>query len=245
MSGSPWTGARATMNLVNMASGGANSSNPAHISSTLSAYLGGPLNEIETGILDGWVDKNGGRQCDGIFPYECVYTSYESGSGGSSTCINNGCGAYVLYWADITTAGKTPNIYLHIVKFTSPSPRTSLYSDIGYTGAGRWTVHMMSSNLGLDFYGTSTIESAFTTVQQVRVGGQLRQVPNAGACADTNSMTFALYRGDNRTYAPWDAEVSNGTAHVSPGFNGTHLVPGTNPGTWLWNLPTSGNPNGC
>jgi len=104
---------------------------------------------------------------------------------------------------------------------------------------------MMSSNLGLDFYGTSTIESAFTTVQQVRVGGQLRQVPNAGACADTNSMTFALYRGDNRTYAPWDAEVSNGTAHVSPGFNGTHLVPGTNPGTWLWNLPTSGNPNGC
>jgi hypothetical protein len=234
------------MYLVNMKSGGAYPGNPAHINSTLwVAQNTDPYNQatIEDGIYDGWIEPNGYNNCVGFPNQTCVHWHYETGSGGSQSCATNGCGGYVIYWADQKNSGGTTNIYYHIVKFTSPSPSTQLYVDIGYNSPN-WILHIMSSSLGLDYYGTSTLNNQYTYAAQVQVGGELQQVANAGACADTNSMTFAMWAPPS-TFQAWDAEVANGTSHVNTGFNGTHQVPGTNPGTWLWNLPTSGNPNGC
>jgi len=243
MSGSPWQGARATMYLAYMAAGGGTT---AHINSTLWVVQNtDPYNiaSIEDGIYDGWIEPDGYSSCTGFLAVTCVHWGYDSASGASSNCIHNGCGGYVIYWADIRNSGGTENIYFHIVKFTSPSPGTQLYVDIGYNSPN-WILHIMSSGIGLDYYGTSTINSDYHYAAQVEVGGELQQGPNANACANTNFMTFAVW-APRSTYQPWDAEVSNGTAYVSRGFNGTHLVPGTNAGTWLWNLPTSANPNGC
>jgi hypothetical protein len=245
MSGSPYQGARATMYLVYMQSGGASPSNPAHINSSLWVIQNGSDDAfIEEGVFDGWVGGNGSQICKTfIYTTDCVHYVYEAGNGGSSTCVNNGCGAYAIYWADTNVSGATENTYLHIVRFTSPSPRTQLYVDDGYN-SGNWVLHIMSPALGLDYYGTSTINSNYHYAESIQVGGELAQVANAGACASTQSMTFAMWAPPS-TFNTFDAQAP-GTAHVDTAtFNGTQQVPGTNPGTWLWNVPTPSNPNGC
>jgi hypothetical protein len=245
MSGSPYQGARATMYLINMKSGGASASNPAHINSTLWTNQDDGLAYEEEGVTDGWVGANGTHPCQTIpfGPTSCIYYIDEPGSGGSSTCINSGCDAYAIYWADTRTTGTTTNQYVHIVKYTSPSPSTQLYVDDGYN-SGNWVVHLMSSALGLNYYGTSTINDDYQYVQDIRAGAELEQVANAGACADTQSMTFAMWDPPS-TFNTFDAQVPTTASVATSTFNGTQQTPGTNPGTWLWNLPTSGNPNGC
>jgi hypothetical protein len=90
--------------------------------------------------------------------------------------------------------GREYKHFFHFVKFTSPSPSTQLYVDIGHKSPN-WILHIMSSGIGLG-YGTSTINDNYHYATQVTVSGELQQGPNANACANTNFMTFAMW-------APW------------------------------------------
>ena len=243
MSGSPYQGARATMYLTYMRSGSASPSNPAHINSSLWVIQNSARDAyMEVGIYDGWVGADSTRICtrNNSHPH-CIHFIYERGNEGSSACINNGCAAYVIYWADTNTSGATENTFFHIVEFTSPSPSTQLYVDDGYN-QGEWKVHIISS--GLNYYGTSTLNSRYQYVESIKIGGELDQVAKAGACADIESMTFAMWVPPE-TYEAFDAQAPT-TAHVDTStFNGTQQVPGTNLGTWLWSVPTTSNYNGC
>lgn len=243
MSGSPYQGARATMYLTRMRSGRASPGNAAHISSSLWLIQNSAHDAfMEEGIYDGWVGADNTRTCARINSHShCIRFIYEPGSGGSSKCINSGCAAYIIYWAVTNMSGATENTYFHVVEFTSPSPGTQLYVDDGYN-VGKWVVHIMSS--GLDYYGKSATNSGYQYVQEIKVGGEIDQVANAGACANTERMTFGMWVPPHN-YFPFDAQAPN-TARVDTStFNGTQQLPGANPGTWIWNVPTTLNANGC
>lgn len=247
MSGRPYQGARATMTLADIRSGRASHSNAAHINSSLWVIQNSAHDAfIEEGIYDGWVGANNTRICAAAIPNRhCIHFIYEPGNGGSSTCINNGCDAYIIYWADTNLSEATENTYFHVVEFTSPSPEATLSVDDGYN-FGKWIVHIMRS--GLDYYGISTINSSYRYVERVEVGGELDQVAKAGACASTVQMEFGVWvpRNNYNNYIPFDAQASSKTAYVDIlTFNGTQQIPGTHPGTWSWNVPTASNANGC
>jgi hypothetical protein len=199
---------------------------------------------MEEGIYDGWVGADNTQICTRMNSYShCIHFIYEPGNDGPSACINNGCAAYIIYWADTNMSGATENTYFHIVNFTSSSPGTQLYVDDGYN-QGEWKVHITSLGLGLDYHGTSTLNSRYRYVESIKVGGELDQVAKAGACADIESMTFAMWVPPE-TYEAFDAQAPT-TAHVDTStFNGTQQVPGINHGTWQWSVPTISNYNGC
>lgn len=244
MSGSPYQGARATMYLTYMRSGSASPSNPAYINSSLWVIQNSAHDAfMEVGIYDGWVGADNTRICTGnnSRPH-CIHFIYEPGNEGSSECINSGCTAYLIYWADTNMSGATVNTFFHVVEFTSPSPGTQLYVDDGYN-QGEWKVHIVISSV-LNYYGTSTLNSRYQYVESIKVGGELDQVAKAGACADIESMTFYMWVPPE-TYEAFDAQTP-ATAHVDTStFNGTQQVPGTNPGTWVWSVPATSNYNGC
>jgi hypothetical protein len=245
MSGTPYRGAQASMHLRYMWSGAATQGNVAHINSSLRVIQKSAAHAfMEEGIYDGWVGAKNTQICIKTNrPTQCVHFIYEQHNGGSSTCINSGCQAYVIYWADDNMSGATEETYLHIVLFTSPSPKALLYVDDGYNN-GSWVVHISSKDLNLDYYSASTLNSRYRYAESIQVGGELDQIADAGACANTDIMTFAVWVPP-KNYIPFVAQAS-ATAHVDTStFNGTQRVPGTNPGTWLWNVPTSSNPNGC
>jgi len=243
MSGSPYQGARATMYLTHMRSGSASASNAAHIISSLWVIQNSAHDAfMEEGIYDGWVGADNTRVCARINSHShCIHFIYEPGNGAPSTCIENGCPAYIIYWADTHMSGVTEDTNFHVVEFTSPSPSTQLYVDDGYN-LGKWIVHIKSS--GLDYYGTSTLNSRYRYVESIKVGGELDQVAKAGACADIELMTFDMWVPP-QTFEAFDAQAPN-TAHVDTStFNGTQQVPGINRGTWQWSVPTTSNYNGC
>jgi hypothetical protein len=245
MSGSPYQGARATMYLTRMRSGSASPSNPAYINSSLQVILNSAHNSfLEEGIYDGWVGADGTQICARINSHShCVHFIYEPGNGGPSPCINNGCTAYIIYWADTSMSGTSENTYFHIVNFTYPSPGTQLYVDDGYN-QGEWKVHIKSKGLGLEYYGESSLNSRYRYVESIKVGGQLDQVAKSGACADTELMTFGMWIPPGN-YESFDAQAPT-TAHIDTStFNGTQQVPGINQGTWQWSIPTISNYNGC
>lgn len=141
---SPFEGAHIAMALLPMATGGANYSNGYQVGNTLWVVFGKDWsdNYIEAGLADGWAYPNGCTYGCRSADKDCMRWSYEAGNGGSSACYNSGCGAYFLYWEDHSVSGGVKCSYMHVVRFTSPTPSATQYIDIihNYDGAGNWNV---------------------------------------------------------------------------------------------------------
>lgn len=227
---SPYVGGHITLNSDLHEPGPSSATHVYHTSNEMWVGLDSQ-HYIEAGTRDGYVYAPG-THC-GIG--ECQVWSYENGSGASQTCINGGCGAYILFWADTTYDQSTGRViqYIHVVSFTSPSSSTE-YIDILYdwNGSGHWNVNFTGTK---SFSAISTVEDHWQRPDDISWGGEVYAPASNGYCADLTTDTAGIWSTtDNRNYSiTWDPNTSANT-QVSPGF--ATYASATPNGYWSWEV---------
>ena len=228
-----YDGAHIAMALLPMATASANAGNGYHVNNTLWVVMGKDWsdNYIEAGLADGWAYPNGytsGCQSGDKF---CTRWSYASGNGGSSTCYYSGCGAYFLYWEDHNVSGGVKYSYMHVVRFTSPTPSVTQYIDIihNYDGSGNWNINFSGY---YTYNAVSSIDDSYQHPYQIQAGGEVYAPQGAAACATTTTDTVGeWFDGLNITFLNTDVSPV-----VTPGVGLTGRGSEDLSGWWTWSL---------
>ena len=230
---SPYDGAHIAMALLPMATASANASNGYHVNNTLWVVLGKDWsdNYIEAGLADGWAYPNGYTYGCRSGDKVCTRWSYASGNGGSSTCYNSGCGAYFLYWEDHNVSGGVKYSYMHVVRFTSPTPSVTQYIDIihNYDGSGNWNINFSGY---YTYNAVSSIDDSYQRPYQIQAGGEVYAPKGAAACATTSTDTVGeWFDGLNITFLNTDVSPFVTTGVGLTGRGSEDLS-----GWWTWSL---------
>ena len=118
---------------------------------------------------------------------------------------------------------------MHIVQFTSPNRPGVLYIDIIYVGGGKWNINFSGA---YHYSGVSTIESSWSRIQSIQLGGEYQGPEYNGQCADGNQMSVGLW-SQNLSLGVSPYNTQNGpTLYQDYGF---HTETGPN-GYFGWSL---------
>ena len=234
--GPGWLGGHIAMALLPMATGGSSSSADYHVGNTLWLNLNSSHTDaIEAGLEDMWAQPNGYNNCSNNF---CQSWSYEAGNGGSQTCVQSGCGAYFLYWADRNLVGGTEYEHVHVVRFTSPQPAgTTQYIDIinNYDQLGNWNINFSGY---YTYSSSSTINDQYTGPSDVEAGGEVSAPANAADCATNTTDTVGLWEpGLSILFPNTDGTgTPGGSWHVTSGSGLTGTPTSNGSGSYTWKL---------
>ena len=220
----PHLGAHASIPLTNMKSGPADYVNANHIDSEMWVALDVSGNHyIEAGILDGFQRPDNGHVCDQSI---CVYDSFEPGSGGNSTCVSAGCGAYEIFWAILPSQAARNINTVTLSVSCRPIPASESTSTSTTPVAQNGPSALRGAYTHTD---TSTIESAYHQTKYVVWGAEYQGPKNNGECGSPAAIGAEML-GTNETLIP----VEMATKRIDQPFTGKGYL-----SEWDWSLPGS------